>query len=231
MKPLKKALKNTAVQYSLCWLASLYIRFVYLTSRKTVKGEKTVKAILSEGKPIILAFWHGRLLLMPKVWHFRDKDVHVLISDHIDGSLIARVIRFFGLHSIRGSTNQNAASALRRIFKHIKLGDIVAITPDGPRGPRMRVNGAIMSIAQKTGATIIPLVFSASKGKILSSWDCFMLAYPFARLSIVYGDGITIDEHADATVIRSKEQYLEEQMNRLVRESDISLGRDPVEPA
>ena len=90
MRPLKRVLQSEIVRRFFCWLASLYIRLVYHTGRWTVVGSDIPKRFWDEGKPFILGFWHGRLLLMPYCWDHR-KIIHMLISEHRDGQLGAQI--------------------------------------------------------------------------------------------------------------------------------------------
>ena len=147
MGSLKTVLGNDGVRRLLCWLGALYIRFVYATNRwRWVRGD-TVEGYWRDDTPFIVAFWHGRLLLMPCFWP-PAKPVHMLISQHRDGQLIARTIGHFGVPTIAGSTRRGGAGALRALIKAIRAGGSIGITPDGPRGPRMRVGDGIVTLAR-----------------------------------------------------------------------------------
>jgi Uncharacterized protein conserved in bacteria len=110
------------------------IRLLGKTMRVTVRGEETVENLYREGKHIILAFWHGRQLMIPLAYHGRE--VHILISQHRDGELISRIMSRFGYHSVRGSSTRGGTAALRQLIKVGRSGVDLAITPDGPKGPR-----------------------------------------------------------------------------------------------
>lgn len=115
------------------------------------------------GENYIVCFWHGRLLMMPFA-NFRGKG-KVLISRHRDGELIARVMDYFGLSAIRGSHRKAMVSSLREIVHDLREGFDVAITPDGPKGPRYKVKEGIVELAKLTGKAIVPITYSASKKK------------------------------------------------------------------
>ena len=131
----------------LCWAIHLYIRLVYRTNRWTVEGGECAAPAAAEGKGFILAFWHGRLLMIPMAWQ-RLAPMHMLISAHRDGRIIADAVAYFGIHSIAGSTRRGGTAALRAMLKHLKEGDCVGITPDGPRGPAMRASIGIVNAAR-----------------------------------------------------------------------------------
>ena len=142
------------------------IRFLRLTMRIEYVDFDEYRKRISSGRQSIVAFWHGRLLMMPCAPH--REGMTVLISLHRDGELIARIIRHFGINAVRGSTSRGSLSGLRGLLKAIKEGRDIAITPDGPRGPAFRAQRGIIDIAKKTGLPIVPVTFSASKKKHLA---------------------------------------------------------------
>jgi lysophospholipid acyltransferase (LPLAT)-like uncharacterized protein len=119
-----------------------------------------------EGKNNIYCFWHGRLLCMP--FAFRGKPAKVLISRHRDGEFIARVIRFFGLGAVRGSHRKGGVSSLRTIMGDLKKGIDIAITPDGPKGPRYEVKKGIVELGRLAGKDIVPITYGAGKKKLFT---------------------------------------------------------------
>ena len=122
---------------------------------------------MKEGKQVILAFWHGRLLMMPYLPHRRG--IRVLISMHRDGEIIARIVSHFGIRAVRGSTTRGSLSGVRGLLRALKEGGDIAITPDGPKGPAFKVQRGIIDIAKRTGLPIVPVSFSASKKKPLKA--------------------------------------------------------------
>lgn len=221
--------KSKIVRKITCWLGAQYIRLIYVTGNwQIIRGEK-VLTFWDNNKPIIAAFWHGRLLMMPYSWR-RGKPVHVLISQHSDGQFIAHIIKHFGIDSVAGSTSKGGASAFRELIKVLKAGGSVGVTPDGPRGPRMRVGGGIISLARLTGVPILPVTFSATRGPTLRSWDRFLVAAPFSRGVIVWGDPLYVDRNADNETLERIRSDLEDQMNAMTREADEEVGRKPIAP-
>ena len=97
----------------------------------------------------------------------------MLISQHRDGQLIARTVRRFGIASIAGSTSHGGSAALRAILRALKAGQCIGVTPDGPRGPRMRATGGAVDIARLSGVPILPAAFATSRRRVLGSWDRF----------------------------------------------------------
>src|ERR1041385_6021733 len=127
------------------------------------EGGETIDDLYRQGRAIIIAFWHGRQLMMPLA--YRGRDVHILISQHRDGELIQRVVSRFGFHSVRGSTTRGGTAALRRLIAVGRSGGDIAVTPDGPKGPRQIAQPGVVHLAKATGLPIVPLTFACSKKK------------------------------------------------------------------
>lgn len=226
----KRIGKSEELRGALCWLGSLYIRFVYLTGRWGVINGGHAQALWDQGKPFILAFWHGRILMMPKSWR-ASVPIHMLISQHRDGQLIARTVSHFGIHTVQGSTTRGGSAALRSMLKFLKTGECVGITPDGPKGPRMRASDGIVAVARLSGVPILPATFAASRRTLLSSWDRFALALPFSRGVFVWGDPIMVAKDADEAAMEAARLAVEDSLNAITRDADSRVGRESPEPA
>jgi lysophospholipid acyltransferase (LPLAT)-like uncharacterized protein len=218
------------VRDALCWLGALYIRLVHLSGRWEVVGDDIPKSFWDRGQPFILAFWHGRILMMPFCWR-RDRPINMLISRHRDGLLIARTVSHFGIHTVAGSSSQGGTAALRSLLKFLKSGQSIGMTPDGPRGPRMRASGGIAQVARLSGAAVIPCTFSARRRKILGSWDRFVVALPFSSGLFVWGPAITPPAESSVESMQSLRMAIEDGLNAITRAADIRMGHLPVEPA
>jgi lysophospholipid acyltransferase (LPLAT)-like uncharacterized protein len=224
---MRDILRSAWVRRCACFLAALYIRLVWATSSWRVVNGAVPEAAWASGKPFILAFWHGRLLMMPYAWR-RGIKMNMLISTHRDGELIAETIRHFHLGSVRGSSRRDGAQALRAMLKALKAGECVGITPDGPRGPRMRASEGVVGIAKLAGVPVLPAAFGTSRRRILGSWDRFALALPFSRGVFVWGAPITVDRREDSGAAAKR---IEAALNSVANEADRLVGQIPVEPA
>jgi len=145
-------------------LGYLFIRVLRWTMRIQVVNAETPDAFWTKGQNVIAAFWHGRQLMMP--FAYSGKKASVLISRHRDGELIARTIRYFGFNAARGSTTRGGAAALKQLVRFASEGDDLGVTPDGPRGPKYRVQLGVVELAKLTQRPILPLAFGASKKKV-----------------------------------------------------------------
>jgi lysophospholipid acyltransferase (LPLAT)-like uncharacterized protein len=161
------------------------LRMLSKTWRYRAIADQPVKDLRKAGNPILFALWHGQML--PLLWYHRDQGVAVVVSEHSDGEIIARILEWMGYNLIRGSTSRGADRALLGIVRTLKDGKDVAITPDGPRGPaRQFAQGAIVA-ANRAHAPIIPALAHVDRAWTLSSWDGFVIPKPFARITIAYG--------------------------------------------
>jgi lysophospholipid acyltransferase (LPLAT)-like uncharacterized protein len=133
----------------------------------------------------VFTLWHGQML--PLLWFHRNQGVAVLVSEHSDGEIIARILEWMGYALIRGSTSRGAGRALIGLTRTLKEGNDVAITPDGPRGPRHKFAPGAVVAANRADVPIVPTVAHVDKSWTLSSWDGFVIPKPFARITIAYG--------------------------------------------
>jgi lysophospholipid acyltransferase (LPLAT)-like uncharacterized protein len=226
----KRLLRTGVIQAVIAWIAAQYIRLVFATSRWTVIGAEHPGRLQAEGKPLIGCFWHGRMLMMPKIWTYASP-MHMLISEHQDGRLIARVIGHLGIRTITGSSSRGGVAALRGMAQALAASGCVAVTPDGPRGPRMRAAPGIAMAAKLAGTPIVPVSYSSTRGASLSSWDRFLIALPFGRGVFIWGEPVVVPADADADAIERARATVEARLNDLTREADRLCGRAPVEPA
>ena len=151
---------------------------------RTVNGEPLAGA-RRDGQRVIFALWHGELL--PLLWHQRGHHVAIVISEHRDGEIVARIAESLGYDTVRGSSSKGGSRALIGLMRAIDAGADGAITPDGPRGPaRVFAPGAAIA-AHRTGALIAPIRASASRAWRLRSWDRFLIPKPFARVTVSLG--------------------------------------------
>ena len=137
------------------------IRALGWTLRIRTLHADRVNAFWRAGRPVILAFWHGRQLMLPL--GYGGSRLHILVSEHRDGELIHRIVRRFGFDTVRGSTTRGGARALRQMTRLGRSGTGLAVTPDGPKGPRCMAQTGVVQLAKLTGLPILPYTFAASK--------------------------------------------------------------------
>lgn len=162
------------------------IRLLASTWRIRVARDQSLRETRSAGQNVIFVLWHGELL--PLLWQHRGEGVVVVISEHRDGEIIARIAESLGYSTVRGSTSRGGSRALIGLMREIAAGRNAAVTPDGPRGPAHVFAPGAAIAAQRTGTPLLPVRCVASRAWRLKSWDRFMIPKPFARVEISYGD-------------------------------------------
>jgi len=197
---------------------SLVLRLLALTIRKEVFSPDLPQKFWDRGQYIIAAFWHQRLLMMPFLP--RQGRVGMLISQHRDGEFIARAVKLFGIDSIRGSTTRGGFSALRGMVRFFQTGANIAITPDGPQGPKHTVQIGVVELARHTGAPILPVTYSASRKKMFASWDNFILPLPFCRVAYIWGEPLFVPMDIDKEGLEEKRLLLQERLRQITGEAD-----------
>ena len=210
-------------------LAYWYIRLLQATLRRRYRNREALDRAVGQADAQIYVFWHSRLAFVRFAW-FGDKGV-VLQSQHRDSRMLGRVMSRFGLGQVWGSTTRGGMSAVREVLRRIKDGYSVAIAPDGPRGPRQRVQPGVITIARMSGAPIVPMVYSARPSRRLGSWDRMMLPYPFGRAVFLYGEAVWVDRRADEAEQERLRIALEDELNRLTDLVDAEMGVPLLEPA
>ncbi len=233
MKWHKRIIKSNMVRAILCHMAAFYVRVIRFSGRWQQDGTDLPRQMLENGQPFIVAFWHQRLLMMAYTWSIvgGDTPFKMLISAHRDGEIISRIIGLFGVETIAGSTGKGGATALRNILKALKAGDVVGMTPDGPRGPRMRASSGIITAARMSGMPIFPLTYATSNRRVLRSWDRFILPLPFSRGVFGWGQPIYVGKDLDAAGLEAKRLELENSLTALTQHYDREYGLDIIEPA
>jgi lysophospholipid acyltransferase (LPLAT)-like uncharacterized protein len=153
-------------------------------------NEQAYAAERAAGRAVVLVLWHGEML--PLLYHHRGRQISVLVSEHGDGEIIARILQTFGFRLIRGSTSRGAARALIAVDRELRDGFDVGITPDGPRGPRHSVAPGALLAAHRASVRLMPLAATASRCWQLGSWDRFMIPKPFATVTVAYGEATPV---------------------------------------
>ncbi len=168
-------------------LGSWVMRALLVTLRFRFKDRARIMATPPE-KPLLWAFWHNRLFVMPYVFEhfFPGRPGAALTSASKDGEILAAFLNRFGVRAIRGSSSRGGARALVEMKRAIKDGFIMGITPDGPRGPLYHLNPGVVKLAQVSGGFVLPVRIRYSRFWQLKSWDGFMIPKPFARVEITF---------------------------------------------
>ncbi|MBF0453168.1 MAG: lysophospholipid acyltransferase family protein [Candidatus Magnetomorum sp.] len=217
---LRKNLKWRLVGISGKW----FIDALFSTIRMSVHGWDQV-APLMNSKRFLFVFWHSRIL--PVCYTHKGYNAAIMVSRSEDGEIIAQVIYRQGHEPVRGSSTRGGREALHYIVEALKSGNRPGvIIPDGPVGPRYKVQHGIIRLAQITGYPIISVTGSFSHMAVLNSWDRFIIPRPFSRGLLMYGHPIYVPADADKDLQESLRHQLESEMNRITHRVDAYFGHD-----
>ncbi len=201
--------------YVLFWLASLLCKSLKIN----IKNGKAVEQFLKEKKRIVLAFWHGTMLI-PWFVH-RDKNFAALVSKSKDGGLLERVLKPLNYKVVRGSSHTGGSVALGVLVDLARHERSVAITPDGPRGPVHKLKAGAVIAAKRANVPLVLLGVGYQKKRELSSWDKFQVPKFFSRINIIYSDPIVIDRDLSYEETTKLIETCENKLNELQREAEI----------
>lgn len=201
MRLLKQVGKLRWFAIVISYIAKSYMLFVWLTARVNCDIDHQASEILRKKQSCILSLWHSYIFIMPYFMK-RFGIFGAVVSSHSDGRYLVEYLKRFGHVPIIGSSNKKAFSAMRGVLTMLREGGSVAITPDGPRGPRHKVSGNITAIAAKAELPIIMLAFHASHKIVLNTWDKFIIPLPFAHITVsisapIYCDKYKLEENRD----------------------------------
>jgi lysophospholipid acyltransferase (LPLAT)-like uncharacterized protein len=186
------------------------------------RGRGTLPGYHEPGEKFIYAFWHEALLLL--VYQCSCRQSHVLISEHADGELIAQVCRHMRFQTVRGSTTRNSLKALRELVRAAEKGHI-GITPDGPRGPRRKVQPGVIYLAARSGLPIVPIGCGFSKARRMNSWDRFALPYPGTAAWCVTAEPIHVPAKLSSATLEEYRLMLENALDDVTREAECLAGK------
>jgi lysophospholipid acyltransferase (LPLAT)-like uncharacterized protein len=206
-------------------LGALFILTLGGTWRLRIRGLAYERSVRARGHRPIYAFWHGRLLGL--AYSHRDRKIQIMISEHADGEIIAQVAGLLGIGSVRGSTTRGGLRALRALGRKLLKGFAVAITPDGPRGPRHVLQSGAIYIAMRTGHPLLPLTSSGWPRWTFNSWDRFIVPRPFSNVLVCFGEPFYVPPNLNEKQREEYRRRFEKQMVELVETAD----REVVEKA
>lgn len=219
----KHQIRGNRMSFFLGYLAWAAMKLWSITLRYEVNGAKGIVAPEIEKAPVIFALWHNRIFTMPPIWRRtggKNRFSVVLTSASKDGTTLATAMKMFGLGAIRGSSSRRAVSALIGMKKALKDGFDVCVTPDGPKGPRYKVQPGVIKIAQTSGAEIIPIHIRYSSAWRLKTWDKFVLPKPFSRVHVVFAEPHKISKGISEEAFEQARANLE---NCLITATDDAL--------
>ncbi len=200
-----------------------YSIFIGKTTRwKTVELNE-LNEVWQKEKAIISITWHGRALMLPYFWN-KKLPINALVSMHNDGKIISTLLKKYGFGVIEGSTTSGGKEAAIKIKTSLEKNEAICIIPDGPIGPRMKMNDSPLYFAKKTGKPIIATTYSISNSFIAKSWDAMMFPLPFQKGIVYATKPYYIPKDASKEDLEKYKLEIEEEMNAITHRADKRMG-------
>ncbi len=230
-------IRNRRLVSAAGWLSSRVVRTLFATLRSEYQplGPSCAPAKVAPGERLIYCIWHENLLL-PTIC-FGCPEIAVLISEHADGQILGSLITSLGMEMVCGSTNagrdRGGVEAIRRLVDPGRAWRHLAVTPDGPRGPRRVVQSGLVYVASRTGMKIVPAGVGYHRPWRAGSWDRFAIPKPFTRAKCLTGDPIAVPPGLRSAALEPFRLRVQTEMDRLndLAEAWAETGRLELPPA
>jgi lysophospholipid acyltransferase (LPLAT)-like uncharacterized protein len=164
-----------------------------------------------EHEPFIYALWHENFLI--PITRFGNANVSALVSRHADGQVLGALIRATGMRVVHGSTKSGGVAAVRALLQPGTAH--LAVTPDGPRGPRRVVQPGVVYLASRTGLRIVPIGVGYRRPWRVGSWDAFAIPRPFSRVRCIFGEPLAVPNGIELRAINSHSRQVQFELDRL----------------
>jgi lysophospholipid acyltransferase (LPLAT)-like uncharacterized protein len=197
------------------------LRFSYLQLGPNVRPRKP-----GANEKYIYIFWHENL--MPAAYWWRRCGAHVLVSEHADGQIIATVCKHLGYGIVAGSSTRGGVRAIKQMVQRGQQAHL-AITPDGPRGPRRHLQPGLVYLASRTGMRVVPLGIGMQRPWRLGSWDRFALPKPGSRGRAIIGEPIRVPPDISSAELEMHRRQIEGVLNQVseLAEGWAETGKPP----
>jgi len=185
----------------------------------STQNSEAIEKLKSEKQNFVLAFWHGTMLLP---WYLHgNPSFAALTSKSKDGDLLARILKKWKYNVVRGSSSVGGDVALGIMIDYTKNDYSIAITPDGPRGPRHKFKAGAVITAKKANVPIVLSGVGYKKRKVLKNWDKFEVPFFFSRAKIIYSDPIYVSNELNYDETSDVIEECETKLNLLQQEAQV----------
>jgi lysophospholipid acyltransferase (LPLAT)-like uncharacterized protein len=188
-----KKLRNLATTKFTSAILYRIVRAYLATLRLTVVNEERWLNYLEQGGRVLMCVWHQQFF--SAIRHFKEYEKYypsLMISKSLDGEIIAGIARRSGWQAVRGSSSRDGGNALKEMTVKLRQHGLAAHILDGPRGPAGIVKPGVISLGYAADAVLVPVFITAQKAWHFKSWDKFMVPKPFSRVSLNFGEMITL---------------------------------------
>lgn len=236
---LKKIIRSPLMQYIFANIIALYMNLIKSTTKWEYVGLENIEPLWAKDTGLVVCYWHSRIMLAHSAWPEDKQKVNMLISLSKDGQFVAKATEIIGRKVVRGSStskkgdassDKGALQAVRSLISVAKQGEVAMITPDGPRGPRMRIQAGSVRIAKSARVPMVPLAMAVKGSKYLDSWDRFVIPPLFSKGVIIFGKPIEVSGNTEEAYEKCRLD-VENEMNRITNLADKMVGGPQIDPA
>lgn len=192
---------------------ALFMRLWFGTIKVRVHDEHHKTQAFVNNTAVIGVIWHYSVLAVFTL--FRRYRPALMISSSNDGDYLSRMANHMGFTTVRGSSHRKGMQAARGGIAELKKGNSLGMVADGSQGPERKMQPGPIVLASKTGAVILPMIWSCNRYRTFSTWDRLMLPLPFSRIELFFGEPMKIPKGSGAEDLNVYRQQLEEQLNAL----------------
>ena len=227
---IKNVMKSTLIIRFVSFMIYIYAKLVGKTCRWNFSNTEAVQNLKENA---IFVVWHSRATMMPFFYRLLYKrQMAALVSPHQDGQLIAYMLKHFHIIPVNGSSNENPRQGALELMRKLQENYDICISPDGPRGPRMRMKKSPVYFASKSGKPVVCVCFSSTPAAVVkTSWDNMLIPLPFTKGAFEISNPLYIPKNLDDSSIETYRQKLEEIANNQLSKCDALIGRKPTLPA
>ncbi|MBI3478285.1 MAG: lysophospholipid acyltransferase family protein [Acidobacteria bacterium] len=206
------------------WAGYLVITLIGCTLRWSISWEdETLPPNAPFEKPAIYSFWHRSVLAAS--WIYRNSGLVGMASRSFDGEYIARIIERLGFTAVRGSSSRGGVAALVGMRSEIERGAAVALTIDGPRGPKYVAKLGPVALAKATGRPMMSFYVAVSGAWVLDTWDELVIPKPFSKALVRFSKRTLVPSDADEAAIRDYHAQLQSSLERVTRFAEENVAR------
>lgn len=229
IRRIKRKLNQAVSSQPVAFMLVILIRLIYASMRIKVVGSQILPGFAKNGEGYVGVFWHARIIMIPFL--YPGDSLHILVSRHRDGEIIANILKQFGFYLVRGSSAKRTSSnkaksngggdALREMLRLLRTDHDLGIAADGPRGPAEVLKPGAAQLGRLSGKAVIPISFSASRSIRSTSWDRFMFPLPFSRGVFVVGEPVRYVKGEDMEIYRLR---IENSLRDVTAKADEMTG-------
>jgi lysophospholipid acyltransferase (LPLAT)-like uncharacterized protein len=191
------------------WMSTLDYRGVFY--------DRSVDPVHGVNGPRIYIFWHENILI--PLYLRGHCHLAMLLSQHGDANILARVAYHMGFDCVRGSTYRGGARAIWELFERSRRQHLT-ITPDGPRGPRRQLAQGPIYLASRLQLPLVVMGFGYDRPWRAKSWDKFAVPRPFSRARTVIGPPLKLPPDLDRAGLEDCRLRVERLLNSLTNEAE-----------